>query len=62
MHLAARGGFAEIVRCLLLSGAEPDLPNKVLLNFDTSITMPQKFGNQVKVQIYFLHKDFKKFV
>ncbi len=29
LHLAAKGGHLEVVRCLLLSGADPDLPNKV---------------------------------
>ena len=29
LHLASKGGHLEVVRCLLLSGAEPDLPNKV---------------------------------
>ena len=28
LHLEARGGHTEIVFCLLLSDAEPDLPNK----------------------------------
>ena len=28
LHLSARSGHLEVVRCLLLSGAEPDLANK----------------------------------
>ena len=31
LHSAAKGGHLEVVRCLLLSGAEPDLPNKVII-------------------------------
>ncbi len=30
LHLGAKGGHLEVVRCLLLSGAEPELPNKVI--------------------------------
>ena len=29
LHIVARSGHIEVARCLLLSGAEPDLPNKV---------------------------------
>ena len=29
LHLAIRAGHIEISRCLLMSGAQPDTPNKV---------------------------------
>ena len=29
LHIVARSGHIEVARCLLLSGAEPGLPNKV---------------------------------